>query len=265
MAFGSPDETCLESRVIVVCAKSQSQEPKSPRFRFGFINDHRDGANHTCKFDADIVSRKLPNIAKGYCEGKLGAVLPLESSLCNCIRYLVFFVPSGKTLHDDDGPASANSFDIGQTDSSHGPNSDDESVLAGITQFVDCKKQIVPCAVRLETAKKPRDFLREAFAATTYATFEVLSGLAEGKMDVIDRQVSEPCHGNGCHFERGSQVFNGVDCVLCKADWKRFAEFELVPFVNAVRIRLDNMLAWCSLEINPSTPFKVGQVFVSPL
>jgi hypothetical protein len=138
-------------------------------------------------------------------------------------------------------------------------------VLGSITKLVNCKEQIVLSLVRLETIKKPRDFFRESLATSTYATFEITGGFAEGKMDTISREVSKASYGNSSHFERGSEILNCVNCMLCQAAWKRFSQFELVPFVNAIRIRLDDVTAWCSLEINPSAPFKIGKVFIRPL
>jgi hypothetical protein len=241
-----------------------SNEADSSAFSLSLVNDRRNCADHSRKLSSNFVSLGYSNLAKKYSEGKLYVVLPLESSLCDCIRYLVFFAV-GNAFHDVDRSSPAESLDIRQIDADFGSDWDDKPVLRGVAKFVNCKEQVTPTLVRLVTSKEPFDFFRESLASTVYATFEISSGFAEGEVDIIDRHVGELCDSDSGQIKRRSQVLNSADCAFCKAHWKRFAEFELVPFVNAIGIRLNDMFAWCSLEIEPSAPFKIGKTFVSPL
>jgi len=138
-------------------------------------------------------------------------------------------------------------------------------MLRGVTKFIDCEEQIISTAIRLETIKKPRDFVGESLTAAPYATFEISSGFAEGQMDILNGQVDKSSNGDCGQFECGSKILDSVNCPFCKAAWEWFAQFELIPFVNAIRIRLNKNRAWCSLEINPSAPLKVGKFFLCPL
>ena len=84
-------------------------------------------------------------------------------------------------------------------------------------------------------------------------------------MNVIDRKVSKACNIASGKIESSPQVFDRMNCELCKSAWDRFKESKLVPFVSAARIRLDAKFAWCSLEVDIGTSYKIGKAFLSPL
>ena len=192
-------------------------------------------------------------------------VLQLESSLCSCIRYLIFFAIEKTACIDNERLRSPDTLHIGQIDTHSGSHRNDDPVLRNVTKFIDGEEQVVCSSVRLETAEKSRDFFRESLATTTYATFEVSSGFTEGEVDLIDRQISKSSNCNSGQFKGRPQVLNHLNCVLCRSAWERFSESQLVMFVNAVRIRLNERNAWCPPEINPEAPFKVAKSFFSPL
>jgi hypothetical protein len=115
-------------------------------------------------------------------------------------------------------------------------------VLGGIAKFIDCEEQVVSSAIRLESGKQPSDICGESFAAAPYATFEVVSGFTEGEMNVFNRGVNGPSESSNSDcskFEGGSKILNSMYCPLCKAAWERFTEFDLMVFMDSVRIRIN--------------------------
>jgi hypothetical protein len=253
----------LEQKGSVTCAESQStKQTQSSGLGFRFVDDVSDSANHAVEVASNRIPFERSDFTEGYIKSKLGAVLQLNSSLCDCKRYFIFVAVEKESLIDPQGSGSADHFDVGQFDSDNRGARNDDSVLRGITKFVICEDQIVISAVRLETAKQPRDFVGESLAATPYATFEVVRGFAEGKMDIVDGQVGKSSDGHCGEFEGSPKILDCVNCPLCKAAWERFAQFDLVVFVDSVRIRLNKREAWCSPEVNPSAPFKIGRFFL---
>jgi len=249
-----------------MCAESQSgKQTQFPALSFSFVNDGSDSPDHSVQVLGNRIPFQRSHFSESYIKSKLGAVLQLNSSLCDCIRYFVFVAVEKEPLIDSQGARSADHFDVGQFDSDDRRRRNDNSVLRGITKFVDCEEQIVASAVRLETTKQPRDFCGESLTTAPYATFEVASGFTEGKVDIIHGQMRESSDGDCSEFESSPKILNRVDCPLCKTVWERFAQLDLVVFVNSVRIRLNKRDAWCSLEVNPSAPFKVGKFFLCPL
>ena len=184
----------------------------------------------------------------------------------NCIRYFVFFaVPDA--FENSDRSSHTRTLHVWDIDSGSGSDRNNDLVLRSIAKFIDGKEQIIPTSIRLVTAKKPLDLFRESLARTTYATFEISSGFAEGEVDggqVAHREIRKAPDRYRSQIERGSQVLHSSDCVLCETSWNRFNEFELMPFMDAIRIRLDDMSARCSLEIEPRAPLKAGKAFLSP-
>ncbi len=249
-----------------MCAESQSgKETQFPALGFSFVDDGSDSPNHSSQVLGNRIPFQRSHFSEGYIKSKLGAVLQLDSSLCDCIRYFILVAVEKEPLIDPQGSRSADHFNVGQLDSNDRWRRNDNSVLRGITKFVNCEEQIVGSAVRLETTKQPRDFCGEAFTTAPYATFEVVSGFTEGKVDISDGQMRESSDGDRSEFESSPKILNRVDCPLCKAAWERFTQLDLVVFMNSVRIRLNKRDAWCSLKVNPSAPFKVGKFFLCPL
>ena len=249
-----------------MCAESQSaKQTQFPALSLSFTDNICDGPNHCVEVPANRIPFQRSHFSECYIKFKLGAVLQFDTSLCGCIRYFIFFAVKKESLVDPQGSRSANHFDVGQFDSHDRCGGNNNSVLRGYTEFVDCEEQIDSSAVRLETVKQPRDLCREAYAAPSYATFEVVSGFTEGEVDLIDGQAQESSDGDCREVEGSPKILNSVDCPLCKAAWERFTQLDLVVFMNSVRIRLDKREAWCSLEVNPKAPFKIGKFFLCPL
>lgn len=242
--------------------KALNQSNRST-FRFGFIDDSHDTSDHGVKVRFDFASAGLTNIAEGYSNGHLYVVLPLKSALCNCKRYLVFFV-NGGTLENCNRFCSAASFKIGHCDTSFPSHGNDDSVFGTVTDFVYCKEKIVRSAVRFIAFPEPRNLFGKIFATTPYATFEIIGSFAEREIDTITREITEPSDGCSSQVERRPEIFDSFNCVLCEAFWKRFEEFEAVPFINAIRLRLDDTSAWCTAEIPLRYPLKLSNVFLSP-
>lgn len=245
--------------------KSQSaKQAQFPTFSFGFVDNGSDSPNHSVQVLGNRIPFQRSHFSEGYIKSKLGAVLQLNSSLCDCIRYFIFFAVEKESLIDPQGSRSADHFDVWQSNSHNRRRWNNNSVLRGIAKFVDCEEQIVSSAVRLETAKQSSNLCGESFATASYATFEVVSGFTEGKVDIIDGQVRESSDGDCREFESSPKILNCVDSPLCKSAGQRSTQLDFVVFMNSVRIRLNKRDAFCSLEVNPSVPFKVGKFFLSP-
>ncbi len=233
-----------------------------PRFGFDFVNDRIDGSNHCVDVVQNLSAFDYSNFAEAYSEGKLGFVLPLESSLCDCVRYLIF---AATIQHDGESVPSVGSLDVGQLGANYRYYGCDDLVLRGVTQLVNCKEEVTPSCIRLIAGKKVFNLLRESLAGTIYATLEVSFGPTEREVNIVSRKVGKARDIASGKIESSPQVFNRMSCVLCEGDWKRFTESKLMSFVNAVRIRLDDKLAWCSLEVDIAAPYKIGKAFLSPL
>jgi hypothetical protein len=233
-----------------------------PRFGFSFVDDHIDSSDHALDVVPNISAFDYSDFAEAYSEGKLGVVLPLESSLCDCVSYLIF---AATIEHDGKRVLHVGTFDVGQLSANYRYDRRDNLVLRGVTQFVNCKEKVTPTSVRLIAGEKVFNLLRESLAGTIYATLEVSFSPGERKMNIIDRKGNKARDIASGKVESGPQIFNRVNCMLCKGEWERFAESELVPLANAVRIRLDDKLAWCSLEVDIRAPYKIGKAFLSPL
>jgi hypothetical protein len=106
--------------------------------------------------------------------------------------------------------------------------------------------------------------LRKTLADTIYATFEVSFGPGERKVNVIRGKASKARDIASGKIKRSPQVFDRVNCMLCEGEWKRFTESKLVPFVYAVKIWLDDKLAWCSLEVDIGAPYEIGKALLCP-
>jgi hypothetical protein len=257
----------LRKEDAVARPKSQSiKKANSPRFSFGFINNHCDSSNHAAKLDSNRMVFEGSDFAESYTKSKLGAVLQLDSLFCDCKCYLIFFAIKEKSITNDQGLHSSDHFNVGEIDTNGRSGRNDDFMLRGITQLIDGKEQVIRSAVRLETSKQPRDLVGEILAANAYATFEVSSGFAEREMNfVYGRQIGELGDRNGRQIECGPEMLNCVDCALCKGAWERFAESEFVMFANTIKIRFNEKLVWCSLKVNLREPLKIGKFFLCPL
>jgi hypothetical protein len=107
--------------------------------------------------------------------------------------------------------------------------------------------------------------LRESLADTIYATIEISLTLGERKVNFISGKVGKARYIASGKIESSPQVFDSMNCVLCDGEWKRFTESKFVPFVNAIKIRLDNQLAWGSLEVDIGAPYEISKAFLCPL
>jgi len=250
--------------LCAIPAKEASCRKKAnlPRFGFDFVNNCIDGPDHAVDVVQNISAFDCSNFAKAYSEGKLGFVLPLDSSLCDCVRYLIL---AAAIQHDGKRVPHVGTLDVGQLSADYGYNGGDDLVLGGITLYVNCKKEITPTCVRLIAGEKVFNLLRESLAGTVYATLEVSFGPGERKVNIIGRKASKARDIASCKIKSGPQVFDRVNCMLCEGKWKRFRESQLVPFVNAVKIWLNDKLAWCSLEVDIGAPYEIGKAFLSPL
>src|SRR5438270_9872528 len=239
------------------------KQPKPLTLGFSLINDCGDTRDHRPKVRFNFAPGDLTHIAKKYANRDLNVVLPLKSALCDCIRYFVFgCVP--QTFKDRQRSCSANSFDQGNTNASFAPNWNDDSVLRRITKLVQCEQEIIGSAERLITFPKPRNLFWESLAATVFATFEVGSSLGKGERGIVSGQFQQLNNSDGHEVQSRAEVLDGTNCVLCKANWERFIELELVAFVNAIGIRIYDASVWCSFVIEPRAPFKVTEALLSP-
>jgi len=252
----------MASCAIPAKKASRRKNTNLPRFGFDFANDCVNSTDHAIDVVQNISACDFSDFAKAYSEGKLCFVLPLESSLCDCVRYLIF---TAAIQHDGNRVHHGRTLDVGQLSADYGYNGGDDLVLGGITLYVNCKKEITPTCVRLITGKKIFNLLREPLTDSVYATLEVSFGPSERKVNLIGGKASKACDIASGKIEGSPQVFDRVNCMLCEGEWKRFTESKFVPFVNAVKIRLDDKLAWCSLEVDIGAPYEIGKAFLSPL
>ena len=241
---------------------SRRKNANLPRFGFDLVDDVAHSLNHAFDVFQNISAFDCSDFAKAYSEGNLGFVLPLESSLCNCVRYLIFVAA---IQHDGQRVPHIGSLDVRQLSTNYRYNGHDDLVLRGVTQYVNCKEEVTPTYVRLIAGEKVCNLLRESLAGTVYATLEVSFGPGERKVNVISGNPGKARDIASGKIESSPQVFDRVNCMLCEGEWKRFTESKLVPFVNAVKIRLDDKLVWCSLEVDIGAPYKIGKAFLSPL
>jgi len=156
-------------------------------------------------------------------------------------------------------------LDEGQLGDDYRNDGHDDLVFRGIAQVVYCKKESTPSRVRLIAGEQVFNLLRESLTRTIYATLEVSFGLREREVNVVSRKASKPRNVAGSKIKSGPQVFDCVNCQLCKGAWDRLKEFELVKFVSAARVRFDTNFAWCSLEVDIGAPYKIGKAFLCPL
>ena len=241
---------------------SRRKNANLPRFGFDFANNCFDSPDHAVDIVQNISAFDWSDFPKAYSEGKLGFVLPIESSLCDCVRYLIFFAA---IQHDGNRVPHRGTLDVRQLSANNGYYGRDDLVLRGVTQYVNCKEEVTPACVRLIAGEKVFNLLRESLAGTIYATLEVSFGPGERKVNLISGKASKARDIASGKIESSPQVFDRVNCVLCEGEWKRSTESEFVPFVNAVKIWLDDKLAWCSLKVDIGAPYKIGKAFLSPL
>ncbi len=259
--------TCpeLEDAVTGLALQKEASRRKNthlPRFDFDFMNNKIDGSDHAIDVLCNISASDCSDFAKAYSAGKIGFVLPLKSTLCDCVSYLLF---TAAVQHDGQSVFDVTGLDVGHFGADYRNHGHDDLVLRGVTQFVNCREESTPSRVGLITGKKPLDLFRESLTNAVYATFEATFGAGEREVHLVGGKVSKPRNVAGGKIESSSQIFDGVNCELCKSAWDRFKESEFVPFVSAARIRLDAKFAWCSLEVDIAAPYKIGKAFLSPL
>jgi hypothetical protein len=114
------------------------------------VNNSIDSPDHAVDVLKNISAFDCSDFTKAYSEGKLGFVLPLEPSLCDCVRDLIF---AAAIQHDGNRVPHGGARDVGQLRANYGHYGRDDLVLRGVTQFVNCKEEVTPTCVRLIAGK----------------------------------------------------------------------------------------------------------------
>ncbi|MGH9587005.1 MAG: hypothetical protein ACRD3F_08630, partial [Acidobacteriaceae bacterium] len=147
------------------------QQANLPRFGFNFVNDRDYCSDHGSDVGSHVSPLDCTHFSEAYMEGKLGIVLPLKSSLCDCKRYLIFAIAGAFNEMDREPLGSVHGVgDAGSDPLHHGI---DEFVFRGVTQIIDCDQEFTPTVVRFVGSKEVFNLLGKPFASAVDPTFEI--------------------------------------------------------------------------------------------
>ena len=129
------------------------------------------------------------------------------------------------------------------------------SMFVGVTEFVKCPKEVIPSFVWLERAQEVDNFLAEIFASPFYS-FLKLNGIG------CEGERGESTATSGLERVNGlvqgvAQVLNCVNSNALQRNWHGLSELDLMHFLRSVRIDLNDLSVWVTLDERSEVPFKV--------
>src|SRR5215208_1285503 len=192
-------------------------------------------------------------LVKSYKEAKLDIVLNVTAGSDPSSYDLVFSAvvnwgrKSKSTLHSqvfDLHPAAIDT------------DGDQQSVLVGVTELVECPEGIIPSLMRIERSKQRSDFRRQIFASPFGVNIQFTGAVGEGEVGIF--RLRDPSE-NGCGIttliECGPQRFNRLDGGIGPTigDFARKLEaMDRVP----IRVHLTDRSSWFIFEKSLNTFFQ---------
>jgi hypothetical protein len=141
--------------------------------------------------------------------------------------------------------------------SSSNSHRDDDFVFVGITKLVQSPKKIIPSFVWLKRNHQVKDFFREVFGLTPYATFYFIDGIPKGEMRVFPFGFGGYPDGVPGLVESGTQA---VECVRGNAgqgDWHGLGQLDFMKILSSIRVLLDDVGVWVTVEERNGFPVKL--------
>jgi hypothetical protein len=174
--------------------------------------DALDYASDVVQDGNDRLAAQGFNFIERYRKGELNIVVKIKSKRRMGKRDLVFrAVPMWGMQNGDRTRPTLNI-------ESTGSNTDgrEQSVFVSVAQLVQGPEKVIPSLVRLEPAKKRKDFVRQFLGATaTYCVVKSSDVVPKGKVRSFGRRFAgSDCGGVTNLIEDGAERFNGFGCSI---------------------------------------------------
>jgi hypothetical protein len=145
-------------------------------------------------------------------------------------------------------------------DASHQLN---QRMFCNVTEFVEDIERMIPSTATIERSKKRLDFRDQLLASTPYALAKIGGCFPEGKGDVTGVRVSTGCQvgGEGGVVEAGSSMFDYLSGEDSPPKWEALSKLDFVDFVDAIRIRIDDVGVWCFSTKVVNLGFEILEMF----
>jgi len=229
---------------------------RSPQDAINFARDGVEDAKRRAAFDAI-------EIVECYKEGKIYVVLKVRAGIDLSEYDLFFFAVKGGCEHPHTAAATAGHLhSIDACISTGNTNRHEESVLVGVTEFVQGPEGIIPSLLRVERAKERTDFRRQVFASAFNVRVQFGRGVGEGEIGVFwGSHASPDRNGISTLVQSGSKSLNGLNGNICPAI-RDFASKLKAMGGDSVSIRLSKGAAWFLFEKSMDTLFQASDMLL---
>lgn len=228
--------------------------------RFDSEKDLSDFIRHSVEDGNEWLARNKLNIAERYADGNLRIVFHIFIGKCQREYELVFSATPDQRIGHDAGvfpngvvcPDATNGRD----------HRSDDCVFVGVTNLVQCPEKVIPTLVRLESPHHRNDSRRDILGVSL-ATRRKIYIRPEGEVGVLGSGLS----GNNGRcvsdvVENGPQAVNRIDHDSGNSIGNELSEYDFVRIMNAVRVRLDNVVMFYSVDEPIDLAFRVNNTFL---
>lgn len=247
----------------MVISTPESGQAEPARARFDSHDDALDYARNIVEDSNRWLATHALDIAERYKRGVLEVCVVCRSGSDAEKFHLVFCVIPDRGL---DGRAVTKELRlIEPKPARRDANGAEDRVFVGITELVQCPKEVIPSFVWLERAHEVNDIIGQVFAASVDNVLQLRCVISEGEPGGLPFPAAGNADDMTGLVESGTKVIDGVEGDTRQSVWHGFNELELMYLLRCFRVNLSDMSVGVTLVELGNLPLKITDVILRPL